>query len=91
MPKNDIYIIRAHIYRAVTMAKIRFLTILLTATCFLGCVVSATDNEFEVHNVFCAKHLLQTFVTSICSLAYYILNTMKIIYTYSTSLQTHLV
>ena len=30
------------------MAKIQFLTILLTVTCFLGGVVSVTDKEFEV-------------------------------------------
>ena len=32
----------------VTMAKIQFLTILLVVTCFLGGVVSVTDNDFEV-------------------------------------------
>ena len=32
----------------VTMAKIQFLTILLTVTCFLGGVVSVTDKVFEV-------------------------------------------
>ena len=32
------------------MAKIQFLTILLTATCFLGGVLSVTDKEFEVHS-----------------------------------------
>ena len=30
------------------MEKIQFLTILLTVTCFLGCVVSVTDKEFQV-------------------------------------------
>ena len=30
------------------MAKIQFLTILLTITCFPGGVVSVTDMEFEV-------------------------------------------
>ena len=34
------------------MAKIQFLTILLVVTFFLGGVVSATENEFEVHSVF---------------------------------------
>ena len=33
------------------MAKIQFLTILLTVTCFLGGVVSVTDKEFEVSTV----------------------------------------
>ena len=36
---------------AVTMAKIQFLTILLTVTCFLGSVVSVTDKEFDVSTV----------------------------------------
>ena len=36
----------------VTMAKIQFLTILLTVTCFLGGVVSVTDKELEVRDVF---------------------------------------
>ena len=35
------------------MAKIQFLTILLTVTCFLGGVVSVTDKEFEV----CTGHV----------------------------------
>ena len=35
---------------AVTMAKIQFLTILLTVTCFLGGVVSVTGMELEVYN-----------------------------------------
>ena len=35
---------------AVIMAKIQFLTILLTVTCSLGSVVSVTDKEFEVNN-----------------------------------------
>ena len=30
------------------MAKIQFLTILLVVTCFLGGVVSVTDQQFEV-------------------------------------------
>ena len=30
------------------MAKIQFLTILLTVTCFLGGIVFVTDKEFEV-------------------------------------------
>ena len=34
------------------MAKVKFLTILLTVTCFLGGLVSVTDNEFEVRSVF---------------------------------------
>ena len=34
------------------MAKIQFLTILLVVTCFLGGVLSVTDKEFEVCNVF---------------------------------------
>ena len=34
------------------MAKIEFLTILLTVTCFLGGVVSVTDKELEVCGVF---------------------------------------
>ena len=33
------------------MAKLQFLTILLTVTCFLGGVVSITDKEFEVSTV----------------------------------------
>ena len=33
----------------VIMAKIQFLTILLTFTCFLGGVASVTDKEFEVY------------------------------------------
>ena len=37
---------------AVTMAKIQFLTISLTVTCFLGDVISVTDKEFEV----CTEH-----------------------------------
>ena len=35
------------------MAKIQFLTILLTVTCFLGSVVSVTHKEFEV----CSEHV----------------------------------
>ena len=50
---------------AVTMAKIEFLTILLTATCFLGCVVSVTDKEFEVSDVF-MEILLRTNIFVIC-------------------------
>ena len=34
------------------MAKIQFLTILLAVTCFLGGVVSLTDKELEVCDVF---------------------------------------
>ena len=34
------------------MAKIQFLTILLAVTCFLGGVVSVTDKEFDVSDVF---------------------------------------
>ena len=33
------------------VAKMQFLTILLTVTCFLGGVVSVTDKEFEVYIV----------------------------------------
>ena len=35
------------------MAKIQFLTILLTVSCFLGGVVSVTDKDFKV----CSEHL----------------------------------
>ena len=38
--------------KAVTMAKIQFLTILLAVNCFLGGVVSVTDNDLEV----CTAH-----------------------------------
>ena len=37
------------------MAKIQFLTILLTVTCFLGGVVSVTNKEFDVCDVFFSK------------------------------------
>ena len=43
------------------MAKIQFLTILLLVTCFLGDVLSVTDSEFKVSNVF-MKILLREFI-----------------------------
>ena len=43
------------------MAKIQFLTILLVVTCFLGGVVSVTDKEFKVSDVF-MKILLREFI-----------------------------
>ena len=36
----------------VTMAKIQFLTILLTVTCFLGSVICVTDKKFDICDVF---------------------------------------
>ena len=47
------------------MATIQFLTILLTVTCFLDCVVSVTDKELEVRTVFYSKHLLKMLVIGI--------------------------
>ena len=44
---------------AVTMARIQFLTILLTVTGFLGGVVSVTDKELEVCDVLKAIHVLK--------------------------------
>ena len=44
---------------AVNMVKIRFLSILLVVTCFLGGVVSITDKQLELSIVFHTVNLLQ--------------------------------
>ena len=49
------------------MAKIQFLTILLTVTCFLGGFVSVTDKEFEVSTVQWLQ-ILTILLTVICLL-----------------------